>query len=136
MQALKVPNCQFKVFRESSLISKRITETHARNIQINNGGSSLPLMNLETPVQKKKYRRMLIESELSSESNNSNEASKQSKNSSSDPIVITIPFSSISSHRKTCSGPKCSITEDITSVAVTQPSYEIPDCEIKREFSH
>jgi len=35
LSPLKIPNCQFKVFRENSLTSNRERETHARILQEN-----------------------------------------------------------------------------------------------------
>jgi carbonic anhydrase len=37
---IKIPNCQFKILRENSLISNRTKETHARNIQDNTRGGA------------------------------------------------------------------------------------------------
>ncbi len=35
MKPIKLPNCQFKIFRENTLNSNRTRETHARDLQEN-----------------------------------------------------------------------------------------------------
>lgn len=50
LSPLKIPNCQFKVFRENSLTSNRERETHARILQENSKGGRAEIRKINKNV--------------------------------------------------------------------------------------
>ncbi len=54
LKPIKIPNCQFKIFRENTLRSNRERETHARNLQENIKGGKPQIRRIQWSVVKKK----------------------------------------------------------------------------------
>jgi len=137
---LKLPNCQFKVFRENSLTSSRERETHARNLQDNIKGRAAgpPKDGLDRTPRPQNGKRNFLEGSGDSDSDSAG---------SSGASVVVIPNNALQPTKIACTGRRCfkkgpmglannAALESIYGGSPPiQPDEEYPDCEISREIS-